>query len=77
MLCFRFYACFNLLFPLAHPQERLLWLIDLMEVGAVSETGSSSAAVAIVEGLGVRADVRRAGGGGVQAIQGPACDSAT
>ncbi|XP_075295650.1 whirlin isoform X2 [Opisthocomus hoazin] len=30
-------------------RERLLWLIDLMEVGAASETGSSSAAVAIAE----------------------------
>lgn len=76
MLCFRFYACFNLLFPLTRPQERLLWLIDLMEVGAVSETGSSSAAVAIVDGLRVRANARRVGGR-VQAVQGPACDSAT
>lgn len=33
-----------------------MWLIDLMEVGAVSETGSSSAAVAIVDGSRVRVE---------------------
>lgn len=40
-----------------------------MEVGAVSETGSSSTAVAIVDGLRVRVNVRRVGGG-VQAVRG-------
>lgn len=51
-------------FPLAHPQERLLWLIDLMEVGTSSESGSSSTAVAIGGELRVHADVRWAGGRG-------------
>lgn len=56
-------------FSLARPQERLLWLIDLMEVGTSSESGSSSTAVAIGGELRVRADVRWVGGGG-QALPG-------
>ncbi|XP_010140234.1 PREDICTED: whirlin-like, partial [Buceros rhinoceros silvestris] len=44
-------------------RERLLWLIDLMEVGAVSETGSSSAAVAIVDGSRNASELEAGGDG--------------
>lgn len=72
---FSLLCLFSSAFPLARPQERLLWLIDLMEVGAAG--GRSSERCGCHSRWAASACDVHGGGGGDRALRGPAHISAT